>query len=291
MDDLPLPFNQSVAFEQTCKRLELPVQRIETGQGTCLLQSRKFPLIGTFNLISRGPVLRDPAQLPAFVEMLRAKVRGPLVINADANLSAPGGLKLLSGAELAILDLSTPAQMRARLHQKWRNQLRKGEASPLTVVDQPLDAARHQWFLNAEQAQQKARRYRNYPPGFLLAFAAANKGAARVYTAFINQTPVAAMLVLKHGKMATYQAGVTTAQGRLHCAHNLILWRIMTDLYRCKCEQLDLGRIDLSDGLKRFKLGAGARSSHLPGSFLFHRFLPFHGSKSARVRRPVQSAS
>lgn len=267
MNDLILPLTQSEAFERTCNKLELPVQRIESDAGTCLVQSRKIPVLGTFNLVSRGPVLRPGAHDKAFYTRLRRSIQGPLVINAPAGISG-NGLKIMSGAELAMIDLKAPDKMRASLHQKWRNQLTKSENSELVVRDQPLDYERHQWFLDAEQAQQRARKYRAYPAGFLLAFAAANRGQARVYTAMLEQTPVAAMLVLKHGLMATYQAGVTTPTGRKLCAHNLLLWSIMRDLQRRGIQQLDLGRADLSDGLRRFKCGAGARLAILPGTYL-----------------------
>ena len=266
MSELTLSLTQSEAFERTCNKLGLPVQRIESEAGTCLVQSRKFPILGTFSLVSRGPVLHPGAIETAFIAKLRQLIRGPMVINASEGGSGHG-LKVMSGAEMAIVDLNVPEAMRASLHQKWRNQLNKSQNSSLVVRNQPLDLKRHQWFLDAEQTQQRARKYRSYPTGFLLAFAVANPGQARLYTAMLEQTPVAAMLVLKHGVMATYQAGVTTPTGRSLCAHNLLLWSIMTDLQRRGVRQLDLGRADLSDGLRRFKCGTGARLETLSGTY------------------------
>jgi len=267
MDDLTLPLTQSEAFERTCNTLGLPVRRVETGEGTCLIQTRKLPVLGAFNLISRGPVLYPKSTGEALMRRVGEDVRGPIVINAPEG-GGRNGVKLLGGAELAIIDLADSTEMRARLHQNWRNQLNKAESSSLRVIDQPLDAKRHAWFLSAEQAQQKSRKYSAYPAGFLLAFASANKGQARLYTAVLGQNPVAAMLVLRHGKMATYQAGITTPDGRRYCAHNLLLWTIMSDLQRRGTRQLDLGRADLSDGLRRFKLRAGATVQTLPGTYL-----------------------
>ena len=287
MSELTLPLTQSEAFERTCNKLGLPVQRIESEAGTCLVQSRKFPILGTFNLVSRGPVLRPGASDTAFADQLRHNVRGPLVINAPEG-GRGQGLKIMAGAEIAIVDLVSPESMRASLSQKWRNQLNKSQNSSLVVRNQPLDLKRHQWFLDAEQAQQRARKYRSYPTVFLLAFAAANPGQARLYTAMLEQTPVAAMLVLKHGVMATYQAGVTTPNGRSICAHNLLLWSIMTDLQRRGVRQLDLGRTDLSDGLRRFKCGTGARLETLSGTYFsagwFRRSAqPAHTNASVRA--------
>ena len=103
--------------------------------------------------------------------------------------------------------------------------------------------------------------------GFLLAYSAVNKGQARLYTAMNGRDPVAAMLVLQHGNMATYQAGFSDDAGRKRCAHNLILWQVMCDMQRKGVRHLDLGRADLSEGLRRFKSGAGARLEILAGTF------------------------
>lgn len=290
MPNLALPLTQSEAFERTCSTLGLSTTRISNGDGICLIQTRKLPLLGAFHLISRGPVVSDPEALKPFLRDVRRAQKGPLVVNAPADASRTGGIKLAIGAELAIADLIDPSEMRARMHQKWRNQLKKAEASELVVTDQPLDAKRHKWFLNAEAAQQASQRYKTYPSHFLLAYSAANKGQARVFTASRKGRPIAAMLVLKHGLMATYQAGVTTPEGRVHCAHNLILWQIMCDLQKRHVQRLDLGRADLSPGLRRFKLGSGATIETLAGSFLFHHWfapksgMSRHSEKVAQIR-------
>lgn len=288
MPDLIHPLPQSEAFERTCKMLDLPVKRIQQEDASCLIQSRRLPVIGSVNLISRGPVWSADTLRSDFLERVRDEVRGPLAINAPIGIDAPG-FRLVAGAELAILDMKDHSEMRARLHQNWRNQLKKAERSSLCVIDQPVDAQKHKWFLEAEQMQQKLRKYRGHPPGFILAYATANKGQARLYTALLEGEPVAAMLVLKHGLMATYQSGVTTEQGRNLCAHNLILWRIMTDLQKRGIRQLDLGRADLSDGLTRFKTRAGARIEKLPGTYL--SFRQFRSGKRERRLRVSSDAA
>jgi lipid II:glycine glycyltransferase (peptidoglycan interpeptide bridge formation enzyme) len=286
MDDLLIPLSQSEAFEKTCQSLRLSVQRFETSRGTCLVQSRKLPLLGRINLISRGPIVREPDAAQELVLCARAKTRGPLFVNANAAPLEVGGFRLISGAELALIHLSKPNEMRARMGQKWRNQLRKAERSDLTIVNQALDAERHKWFLAAEAEQQRLQRYSSYPAGFLLAYAAANKGEARVFTAQLQGQPVAAMLMLRHGTMATYQAGVTTPEGRRYCAHNLLLWQMMCDHERRGGTILDLGRADLSPGLRRFKLGSGAITEKLSGTY----WMPSWRMKRSRRTQSVTAA-
>lgn len=285
MADLALPLTQSEAFQRTCERLGLTVTRVESATGTCLVQSRRLPLIGAFHLASRGPVVEDASAMPDALRAVRQRFRGPMVVNAPANASRVGGLKIAAGAELAMVDLISPDRMRTRLHQKWRNQLNKAEAANLAIHHHPLDAARDKWFLDAEAAQQTSRGYKSHPTGFLLAFAAVNAGQARLFTASVADQPIAAMLVLQHGAMATYQAGVTTDIGRQTCAHNLLLWTIMNDLYEQGVRQLDLGRADLSPGLRRFKLGSGAAIETLAGSYLFHHW--FTGKRNWGKRAEI----
>ena len=270
MSDLALPLTQSEAFERTCQTLNLPVIRFETRDGTCLVQSRKLPVIGQFHLLSRGPTARTAEGAAALLREVRRALSGPLVVNTPADTTKLGGLQIARGAELALIDLTDEETMRARLHQKWRNQLNKSDRASFTIIDQPLNATRHKWFLEAEAEQQATRKYQSYPGGLLLAYECANPGQARLYTALENGQPIAAMLILKHGRAATYQAGVTTELGRKWCAHNGLLWKVMTDLARRGFTTLDLGRSDLNPGLRRFKRGSGARTQQLGGTLLFH---------------------
>ena len=288
MSDLVLPLTQSEAFERTCQALNLPVKRFETQDGTCLVQSRKLPVIGQFHLLSRGPTARTEEGVSTLLREVRRTLSGPLVVNVPSAAGKLGGLQIARGAELALIDLADEDTMRARLHQKWRNQLKKAERAPITMIDQPLEATRHKWFLEAEAAQQRSRKYRSYPAGFLLAYAKANQGQARLYTALENGEPIAAMLLLKHGRAATYQAGVTTDLGRKYCAHNGLLWKIMSDLGRRGFATLDLGRSDLNPGLRRFKTGSGARIQQLGGSMLFHSwFAPRTKEISLKASRVI----
>ena len=289
MLDLALPLTQSLAFERTCVRLGVQVRRISSSQGTCLVQSRKFPVLGAINLISRGPVMQAGADALAILDEARHTLSGPLIVNATADIKAVGGLRIARGANLAMLDLQRPDEMRRRLHQKWRNQLNKAERAGLSVRHDALDQGHHDWFLDAEAAQQKARSYRSYPTGFLRAFAASNPGAARLYSATLDGQAIAGMLVLQHGRMATYQAGVTTPEGRRACAHNLLLWTMMCDLHAAGTTCLDLGRSDLSEGLRRFKTGTGARIEALPGSYLSHPWLRWPGRMANRRMVPPRT--
>ena len=99
---------------------------------------------------------------------------------------------------------------------------------------------------------------------------AASPGRALVFEARHRGAPMAAALILRHGRMATWQMGHVTEQGRALNAMNLVLWRAMDWLAAQGHGMLDLGLINSDDapGLARFKLGTGAMVQRLSGTWL-----------------------
>lgn len=269
----PCPLPQSDAFGRTLRVLgtEARIERVrDAGGGAighCLIQTRRLPLIGPVNLITRGPVLDDPDQALRFLAKLNLK--GPLFVNSPGpDISISGFFRIAKPSAIALLPLSTHTEMRRRMHQKWRNALTRAENANLSVEMSVFDPNAHQWLINAEKIQQRKRGYRNWPPRFLHAFAQVNPQQAKVFTAHANNQPVAAMLILCHPPWATYHLGVTTPVGRRTAAHNLTLWHAMTWLTDHGFTTLDLGQLTGPDGLDRFKLRTGAMSHTLGGTWI-----------------------
>ncbi|MCA0940651.1 GNAT family N-acetyltransferase [Salipiger pacificus] len=276
----PLPLPQSPEYARACAALGVPCRWAEaTLPGGALLrwqvQARRLPLLGEVALLSRGPVTAEPAQAEAWLGELRPP--RPLLLNAEgvsaAALRKAGFWPLLTPATLALLSLGPEDQMRAALRQKWRNRLTRAEGAGLSLRRLPLHGGH--WLLAAEAAQASARRYRNLPPPFLAAFARANPSAALVWEARQQGSPVAAIAVLRHGRMASWTTGVSTPQGRAANAMNLLLWEAMRWLAAEGHEQLDLGILNSDDspGVAHFKLGTGARPHRLAGTWLRSRAL------------------
>ncbi|MEX0366202.1 MAG: GNAT family N-acetyltransferase [Ruegeria sp.] len=195
-----------------------------------------------------------------------------LVLSPDdptRDLAHLGAVPVMSPATLAELDLT--GDLRANLRGKWRNRLVHAEKQNLRVTRQnmPLDPAH--WLFKEATAQQRQRGYRSWPTDLTLAYARENPGQAKLFTAFAGKTPVAAMLFLCHGRAATYHIGHTTARGRHHSAHTLLMWEAMRWLARKGHHRLDLGLISTEDapGLARFKLGTGAQARPLGGTWLW----------------------
>lgn len=277
---LPVPLPQSPQYARACAALGVACVAGDerSSNGAPLrwqLQSRRLPLLGEVALLSRGPVTPDAADAEAWLQGRHAA--GPLLLNADglsdAALRRAGFWPLLTPATLALLPLGGETQMRAALRQKWRNRLVRAEDSGLSLRRLPLHGAH--WLLAAEADQARARRYRNLPPGMLVAFARANPGCALIWEARQGRLPVAAIAVLRHGRMASWTTGVSTPQGRAVNAMNLLVWEAMRGLAAQGHELLDLGILNDADapGVTQFKLGTGARSHRLGGTWLRTRSL------------------
>ncbi|SLN43901.1 FemAB family protein [Falsiruegeria litorea R37] len=224
--------------------------------------------------LQRGPLLMLPRyQAPARVlPDILVNQRRPVLLNPDfrdPDIEKIGAVPLIGPATTA--ELSLTGDLRAQLHQKWRNRLKHAEMQNLRVTRQnmPIDPAH--WLLSADAAQQRTRRYRSWPAPLNCAFAKANPGQAKLFTAFAGKTPLAGLLLLRHGSVATYQIAHTTARGRHHSAQNLLLWCAMTWAARKDMQRLDLGLISTEDapGLARFKLGTGAKPRKLGGTWIW----------------------
>lgn len=82
--------------------------------------------------------------------------------------------------------------------------------------------------------------------------------------------PVAGILLLRHGALATYYVGWTSDEGRRCRAHNVLPWRGMMKLRHLDVTWLDLGGINGAStlGVARFKLGVGGDVFTLAGTYI-----------------------
>ena len=236
------PFQQHPAYGATLTHLGRPPLRIFLGPsgGEVQVLRRRFGPFAKVALVSRADVSRSD------LRRLRAACDCRVfLINAETPGPAPG-LRLRTAAHVAELSLDG------------------------TVASVGLPADPGHWLLRVDQAQQVVKRYRGYPPLFTAAFAAANRGQARIFEARHQGAPVAALLFLCHGPVATYHIGWSGPEGRARAAHHLLLWRAMIDLAARGITRLDLGMVDTvtAPGLARFKLGSGARCRALGGTWL-----------------------
>lgn len=295
--DLSLPMQQHPAYGATCRALGVEVMTLALDdRGLALAGAqvlvRRWPFLGRFALLSRGPVWDhrlDPAvrraALRDLVAELSARFTG-VVLTPERSfgrdpLEGSGLLELVTPHHLAEIDLTPPETLRrAALDPKWRNRLNRAERLDLDTRIEPLPATGDHWLLRAEADQAQSRRYARLPPRFATTWAAANPGTALVFALYRFGQPAAGVLILLHAPTASYHAGWTGPSGRAVSAHNLLLWQAGCWLAAQGYHRLDLGNLDTDStpGLARFKLAAGGQPVRLgstwmeaPGSALVAR--------------------
>lgn len=257
------PLQQSAEFAATLALCGQRAARLDDGTLALTRRIGGIPVA----LLSRARL--DPQLLPDM--LARAGLRRHLILmNPDTacqGLERLGAVPLITPAHVAELDLT--GDLMAGLHQKWRNRLRHARSQGLRVTQGPLPLDPAHWLLTAEAAQQRARGYRNWPTAMTLAYARANPGAAQLFTARQRGTPVAGLLILNHGMAASYHIGHSTPAGRAASAQTLLMWQAMTWLAAQGVTRLDLGPVETEQtpGLTRFKLGTGARTRPLGGTW------------------------
>lgn len=280
-----LPMQQHPTYGAACAALGSDVTWFEWREagrlmGTAQVLGRRWPLFGRFALLSRGPVLATGIEAGAaqealgrLVRHLHARHRGVLVtperLAGRDPMAGTGALRMIGEGHVARLSLEPDADLlRAGLHQKWRNRLKRAERGGLTVAAGPMPRVPDHWLMRAEAAQARARRYARLPADFALEWARA--GETLLMTAEAGGRPVAGMLFLIHAPWASYHLGWTSAEGRRANAHTLMMWRAMLALKARGIRALELGVLDTvgTPDLARFKLGTGARPVALGATWI-----------------------
>lgn len=278
------PLLQSEEYARAAKLLSVPTETVSIEDdgiqiGKAQMQSRWWPGLGWVGLISRGPIWLETPNVAAFAAALHDL--GHLVLlNSDGlrdtDLSAHGFWPLMTPATLAVWRIDKPTSaLEKGLHQKWRNRLRKAETQKISVAVSHLPPDPGHWLLRQEKSQRKARRYKALSERFTLAYAAANPSDSFLFEARVAGEPVAGLLFLRHGAMATYHIGFTSESGRALGAHTLLMMRAAEHLSVKGVSYLELGMLDTvrAPGLARFKLGTGAEAHCLGGTWLYGRKL------------------
>lgn len=249
-----------------------------------LAQCFEWSILGAARIVklTRGPVFLEQletAQKQVVYRLLsdRWPTRGLnwfflMPEEADGELmSGLGKRQTATGYGTIWLDTSVGrAALRAGLHQKWRNQLRRGERSKLRVRS-AQGGASLEWVLDRHEVHRKNRRL-SAPTGAFAALLCVMTDRSKdilVLTAEDGSEPVAGVLFLRHGSTATYYVSWTSPIGRRNHAHNLLVWQAIEKLAADGVRWIDLGGIDASmAGVSRFKLGLGGTPLTLPGTWL-----------------------
>lgn len=255
--------------------------------GYVYVEKRPFIRWISSNRIYRGPVWLE-RELPGtiqreFFRLIHRRYRlrhgrhltfHPELSDTPDNRSqvaACGYRRIADGYATIWLDLSRPPEaLRAGLHQKWRNQLRQSERNGLELqIDRSGKALG--WLVERHEAHMAAQRYRGPSRGLLEAMTARDTScsAMHILRAFRNNEPIAGILVVRHGRAATYFVGWNGPEGRQLRANHFLLWQAIRHLQAEGVEWFDLGGVNDADAapVARFKEGISRERTTLVGGY------------------------
>ena len=166
------------------------------------------------------------------------------------------------------------------LKSGWRGSLNKAikaqEAKDVTIEWASLNTDKTKEYMAFKQHYAVDKAMKNYAgisPKLLDNLALFSTRSAPIIIGSVkeNGDVIAQILILTHGRCATYQVGWSSDIGRKYCAHHLLLWQARDVLKQYGITTLDLGGINDTDqnakGLSDFKRGTGGRAITLAGHY------------------------
>ena len=283
---------QSWAYGEAMLAMGVQVHRAAVRDGGKLVAIAQFVARRLAAYIGLASCSRGPVWHPALTGPQRAQLqlqfkqeiptrwwRATLISPAvEAQALLPGEMlglqRVMTGYSTVMLDLRQDlSALRLALEGKWRNRLVKAEASDMQVRVAP-DRHLCSELLERERWQRAKRNFYGLPTAFVDAYLDAHDAQLPgfwVASAHLqaDAPAVAAMLFLRHGRLASYYIGWADEAGRKLNAHNRLLWQAMVALRQQGVTDLDLGGINTHDlpGISRFKLGTGGRVLTLAGTY------------------------
>ena len=176
-----------------------------------------------------------------------------------------------AGYQTIWLDLRRSEEdLRAALKKNWRGSLNKAERAGLQLeID--TDMKTLPFVVSSYAVDKQSRGYGGANPKFLKMIATyfAKSRNCMILNAFDGKECLAWVLILTHGRSATYQAGWSSDHGRTKNAHHLLLWRAITVLKEQDIQDFDLGGMNdkTAKGVLQFKSGLGGNPSQLVGHY------------------------
>ncbi|WP_191249782.1 GNAT family N-acetyltransferase [Kordiimonas sediminis] len=297
---MPLPLQQHWAYGLAISSYGATVYQKtlfenETPVGHALISSRKMFRFADLSVCMRGPLWYQPTNSddPRWVDGFKALKAGhsklrwdffalqpdlPNIPLSRQMMKAAKTRRVMTGFSTVWLDIRPDAEtLRAGLHGKWRNQLKKAEASDSTISLGGKREHQYLWLLEKEAMQRSNRRYQATPLGMTPKYISAYKQfrpkdapPVLTVTAHKGKERIAAALFLLHGNSATYYIGWAGDEARALNIHNRVLWEAITALKERGIGFLDLGGLNTADlaGIARFKLGMGAEPVTFVGTYV-----------------------
>jgi hypothetical protein len=173
--------------------------------------------------------------------------------------------------ETVEIDLTqSVSQIRHGFHSKWRNCLRKAEVQNLSIqVDSSARGLKS--FLKAYDLYKREKKFLGPSAEFMQEeyLSAQQLKLSFLVTAYVGEQQIAGIMIMIHGKSASYRLGWNSDLGKKTNAHYVLLWAAIEHLHGLKVNKFDLGGILTKDApeLTHFKKGMGGKCLQLLGLF------------------------
>ncbi|MAC79213.1 MAG: GNAT family N-acetyltransferase [Rhodobacteraceae bacterium] len=273
----PRPLTQSPAYFRALLAAGEKPRRLAD---ETLLTTRRLPAGLRVTRINRADL--EPQLLPLLVKDAGMS-RHPFLLAPDRpcpDLARLGALRI--GRSPAAIELPLDGDLAAGLDPVWRHRLGHAVRHDVSVscTNLPMDPGH--WIFG----DQRTDRRRRLPPSVLtLAYAAANPGDAKLFTAHVGPTRIAATLILLHDSVATWHMARTTPHGQARAAHYQLLWEAMCWLAERNYNRFDLGSLGSgAPDTDAFRLGTGAMARPLGDVWAW--WPPAGRLAPARFRKP-----
>ena len=169
----------------------------------------------------------------------------------------------------SVIDLSqTEERLYMTLSGKWRSMLRNAKSKNISIG---IAYDKHEFALFASRCAQMLdkRGVKSHVKLTLqLREILSHKPKRDLFlVAYQSDRAIAAIYIVVHGSTATYLMGWNGPEGRVLCAHHLLLWEGIRQLNAMSILHFDLGGIDQENtpGIAAFKLGMGGENYELVG--------------------------
>lgn len=255
--------------------------------GAAQVLVRSLPLGQSYAYAPRGPLLRDPAALPAAATALAAALRDsrglalvvdPEIAGDDALVASLAGTGLRRVAPIQprrtlVVDLAAePSELLAEMRRKTRQYVRKAERDGIATEESDDVGA----FYDIERVVAERRRFgiheRPYFEAIWRTFAPV--GRAHLFFARCDGRRVATLLVLRWGERAWEMFGGPTGECAEQRPFYLLKWRAMLRMRALGVRSYDMWGLAESDrpddplaGVENFKIGFGGEERAYVGAW------------------------
>ena len=233
-----------------------------------------------------GILARDAAAAEALLDAAAAEVRrqGARAVELRQTTALP----LAEAPEAPRVDMVLPLPadeetLWRALPAKTRNQVRKAGREGLRLADA---GGGRDLLADFSAVYRRRMRELGSPPHPRRLFDASRRAFGermRVVVALRDETPVGALLAIRHGDAVTVPWAATVSAENRRCPGHLVYWEALRGAVAGGCRRFHFGRCAPGSGTWRFKRGWGAEERPLP----WLRLLP--SGRAAPVRPPSDS--